>query len=470
MKWDHIIKNGTIVTATETYKADIYVKDGKIAAITSENLGDDAVEVTDAAGKYVLPGFIDTHCHSRDGYKGAHYKEDFFHSSSAGAASGITTIYEMPNCNPAVYNVDRMNDLIECITPKAHTDFGVWGLCLGDLNDEEIPKLAEAGVVGFKFFWGYAISKEYQLIYNYEEGMKDVIPPLDMGQVYKIFRTVAKTGKMVGIHAENFDIIKQLTAEVVASGDKSYDAMLRARPPFSETTIIESAISLSRELGTRLHILHLAAGDGVDLIRIAQAEGLNVTVETCAQYLALTNVEAAKLGSVVKGYPPIRTKYDQDKLFNGLMDGTLSFIASDHAPHSPEEKAADIWNAPAGAATIETMPLVLIDMVSQGKMTLNKLVQVLSEKPAKMYGTYPVKGAMLPGADADFVVLDMDKEYVFHQEDMHSRTKMSPYDGWTFKGKPVKTILRGMTTAENGQIVGGPKGHFVKAVDNGIVR
>ena len=201
MKWDHIIKNGTIVTGSETYKANIYVKDGKIAAITADEHPGEATETTDASGKCVLPGFIDTHCHSRDGYNGAHYKEDFFHSSSAGAASGITTIYEMPNCNPAIYNVERMNQLIECITPKAHVDFGVWGLCLGDLNNDDLPKLAEAGVVGFKFFWGYAIdSKAYQLIYNYEEGMKDVIPPLDLGQIYKIFRTVKETGKMVAIH------------------------------------------------------------------------------------------------------------------------------------------------------------------------------------------------------------------------------------------------------------------------------
>lgn len=471
MKWDHIIKNGTIVTGSETYKANIYVQDGKIAAITADELPGEAAEITDAAGKYVLPGFIDTHCHSRDGFNGAHYKEDFFHSSSAGAASGITTIYEMPNCNPAIYNVERLNQLVECITPKAHVDFGVWGLCLGDLNNDELPKLAEAGVVGFKFFWGYAIdAKAYQLIYNYEEGMKDVIPPLDLGQIYKIFRTVKETGKMVAIHAENFDIIKLLTAEVTASGDTSYDAMLRARPPYSETITIETAISLSRAIGTHLHILHLAAGDGVDLIRRAQAEGCAVSGETCPQYLALTNVEAGKLGSVVKGYPPIRTKYDQEKLWGGLLDGTLSLVCSDHAPHSPEEKAADLWHAPAGAATIETMPLVLLDAASKGRLSLNKVAEVLSEKPAKMFGTYPMKGAMLPGADADFVVVDMEKEYVFHQEQMHSRTKMSPYDGWTFKGKPVKTILRGVTTAENGEIVGGPRGHFIKPIDNGILR
>ena len=468
MKWDHIVKNGTIVTGDTMYKADIYIKDGKIGAVTTDDLGDADV-VTDAEGKYVLPGFIDSHVHSRDGSKGAHYKEDFAHSSMSGACSGITTIYEMPNCNPAITSVEMLNDLIETITPKAYTDFCAWGLCIGDANDAELPKLAEAGVVGFKFFWGYAISKEYQLIYNYDESMKDVIPPLDSGQIYQMFRTVAKTGKMVAIHAEDFGVIKRLTDEVQATGAADYAAMLKARPDYSELITIETAIRLSRILGTHLHILHLAAGDGVDLIRKARQEGLNVSGETCPHYLMLTDKEAGKLGSVVKGYPPIRTQYDQDKLWAGIKDGTLCQVASDHAPHTPEEKKGDVWHAPAGAATIETMPLVLIDAVNKGRITLNELVKLLSENPAKMYGTYPLKGSVLAGTDADLVIVDMDKEYTFHQDEMHSRTKQSGYDGWKLKGAPVQTILRGVTVAKDREIIGEPMGHFVKALDNGVL-
>lgn len=467
MKWDHIVKNGTIVTPTESYQADIYIKNGKIAAVSTEDLGSDAHEITDASGKFVLPGFIDTHAHSRDGSKGAHHKEDFAHSSAAGAASGVTTIYEMPNCNPAVYNVAMLNDLVQTITPKAYVDFGVWGLCLGDLNNADLVPLAEAGVVGFKYFWGYAIdASTYQLIYNYEEGMKNVIPPFDLGQIYEIFREVEKTGKMVAIHAENFDIIKLLTKEVKASGDTSYEAMLRSRPAFSETTIIETAISLSRELGTHLHILHLAAGDGVDLIRKAQDEGLDVTGETCPHYLALTDKDADRLGALIKGYPPVRTQYDQDKLWEGLLDGTLSFVCSDHAPHTPEEKKKSLWEAPAGMATIETMPLVMINFVNEGRLSINELVDVLSEQPARMFGTYPMKGSLEVGTDADIVVVDMDKAYTFSQESMHSRTKLSPYHGRDMVGKPVKTILRGKTIMVDGEIVGEPSGKFIRPIED----
>lgn len=461
---DRLIKNGTVVTASELFQANIYIHRGKIAAVSQEELDIPVQEVTDAAGKLVLPGFIDTHVHSRDGKNGAHYKEDFLHSSMSGAASGITTIYEMPNSNPAVYNVENLNSLIACITPKAYTDFAVWGLCLGDLNIKDLRPLAEAGVVGFKFFWGYAIdAKTYQLVYKYEKNRKDIIPPLDMGQIYEMFQAVAATGKQVAVHAEEFNIIKRLTERVRARGDKSYAAMLESRPAFSETIVMEEAIQLAKELGTHVHILHLAAGDGVALIREAQEKGIPVTGETCPHYLALTDQDAEPLGAMIKGFPPVRTQADQEQLWEGLRTGTLSLVCSDHAPHALEEKQKDIWEAPAGMATIETMPMIMLDAVNRGKITIQDLVRVMSEGPAKLYGTYPRKGCIHVGADADLVLVDLEEKYIFHQERMHSRTKLSPYDGWAFQGKVKETILRGRTIAKDGEITGAPGGQFVKA-------
>lgn len=462
MMWDLLIKNADYVSEYQIEHGNIYVKDGRIVAISAELLDGIVKETIDADGKIVFPGFIDAHCHSRDGAKGAWYKEDFEHSSRAAAAGGITTILEMPNCNPAIYNVENLNSLIETITPKAYVDFGVWGLCLGKLNNTSLQNLADAGVVGFKFFWGYAIdAKTYQLVYNYEEGMEDVIPPMGNGEVYQMFRAVAKTGKLIGIHAEDFSIIKELTEEVRAAGANDYEAMLTSRPPLSETVVIDTAIQLAKATGVHLHILHLAAGEGVPYIRRAQQEGYPITAETCPHYLTLTADDYARVGTAMKGYPPIRRRSDQDVLWAALREGVLSYVCSDHAPHSKEEKARDIWSAPAGTVNIETMVPLMVNAVSEGKLTWQQLVRVLSAEPARMYGLYPRKGNIQIGADADIVLVDPRKEWTVDQEKLQSKTKLSAYHGMTLKGKIERTILRGHTVMNGGEICGGAQGHFI---------
>ncbi|MBR5344169.1 MAG: dihydroorotase [Oscillospiraceae bacterium] len=461
--WDHIVKNGVLTDSRSSVRADLYIRDGVIAAISAEALPGEAAEITDAAGKLVLPGFIDSHVHSRDGRNGFFYKEDFAHSSAAGAAGGVTTILEMPNSNPAVYCADNLLDLAGVLSPKAFTDYGIWGLCLGPVNNGELTALRDAGAVALKFFWGYAVDlNSYQLIYNYRDGMENVLPPLDDGQVYQLFREAAKTGLPVAIHAENFALIRALTEEIGRSGDDSYAALLASRPAVSELTVIQTAIAFSRALGTRLHILHLAAGDGVELIRRAKQEGLPVTAETCPHYLALTDKDAERCGSSMKGYPPVRTQRDQDLLWEGVRDGTISLVCSDHAPHSPEEKLRGFREAPAGTASIETTSMVMLNAVHEGKLDIHRLVSLLSEEPARLFGLHPRKGSLQIGSDADLVVVDPDLSYTFHQEDLHSRTKLSPYDGRRFCGKVVKTILRGRTVAENGRIVGAPRGVWIR--------
>lgn len=462
MEWDHVILNGTLVTGSETYKANLYIRDGKIYAVTDGRLEGTAAEVTDAEGLYVFPGFIDSHVHSRDGKIGHYEKEDFFHSTMAGACGGITTLVEMPNTYPPVYNTETMDSLIETVTPKAHIDFGVWGMCMGKLNNAEITKMAENGLTAFKYFWGYALDlNSYALIYNYKQGMENVLPPLDDGEVFTIFREVAKTGRPLGIHAENFWLVKQLTEEVMAAGQKDYNAVLKSRPAISEVTTIQTAIAFAKACGTRLHILHLAAGDGVEVIRRAKRDGVQITCETCPHYLFLSDEDFERTGALLKTYPVVRTKYDQELLWGGLQDGTIDFIATDHAPHLAEEKQRDYWDALAGISAIETNTALMFTAVNEGKATLNQAAAWLSENSAKTFGWYPRKGSLRIGTDADIAIVDMNAEYTFDQNTMHSRTKLSPYHGRKMKGRVVKTILRGMTVAENGEIVGTPRGRWI---------
>lgn len=463
--WDHIIKNGTIVSSEETYVGNIYIKDGIIQAITVDELEGDALEVTNASGKYVLPGLIDGHVHSREGKFGAHHKEDFYSSTMAAACGGFTTIFEMPNTNPTVYSKEILEEMVGDITPKAFVDFGIWGICLGPLNNQNIAELSEAGVIGFKYFWGYAIDKEaYQLVYNYSEDNENIIPPLDDGEVYKIFREVAKTGRVVAIHGENFFIIKALTEEIRKEGEDSYNAILRCRPPVVETTVIDTAIQIAREVGARLHILHLAAGDGVEIIRRAKEQGVQVTVETCPQYLGLTEEDAHRAGPKLKCYPLVRTARDRDMLWEGISRGVIDYITSDHAPHTLEEKSKGFWDSLAGITGIETMLPVLLTGVNQGKIKITDVARIMSENPAKINGIYPQKGSLEIGTHGDITIVDLDDEFLFREEMLHSKHKISPFDGTTFKGRAVKTILRGKTVSENGEIVGEPGGRFIRPI------
>lgn len=461
MNWDHVIKNGYIYSGTDFVKGNLYIKDGKIAAISETELEGEALKTTDAEEKYVLPGFIDTHVHSRD--PGATYKEDFYYSTQAAAAGGVTMVFEMPNTNPPINNVENLNKQIDNLSTKAHVDFGIWAICLGDLNMKDLVPLRDAGVIGFKFFWGYAInSNTFQLMYNYKDGDEGVIPPLADGEVHDIFQEVEKTGQILAIHAENNEIIQRLTKKVEESGRRDYEALLEGRPNLAEEMTIQSGIALAKKLGTRLHILHVSSGEGVKAIRQAQQEGYPITSETCPHFLFLSNEDYEKVGPQMKVYPPVKYRKDQDELWRGIADGTVSIVCSDHAPHTEEEKDGDLWSIPAGMCGVETLAPLMLNAVSEGKVTLKQVCQLLSENPAKQFGIYPQKGSLMVGTDADITIVDMNVETVIKRENLHSKSKVTAFDQFPIKGMPVATIVRGTTVMEAGQIVSGPVGQMIK--------
>ncbi|MFS0689366.1 allantoinase AllB [Sporosarcina sp. 179-K 8C2 HS] len=469
MKWDHVILNGQIVTEDETYPGNIYIKDGKITAITNEQLEGEANETTDATGLYILPGLIDTHVHSRDG--GATHKEDFRHSTQAAAAGGITTIFEMPNTYPPISNKENFERQSANFLSKAFVNFGIWGICLGDLNIDDLKDLDKLGVIGFKYFWGYAVNKEnYQLVYNYEEGMENVIPPCDDGEVYRMFEEVAKTGKIIAIHAENSELINHLTKRVKAEGGNSYEDALRARPALAEELTIGTGIALAKETGAHLHILHVSSGGSLDQIALAQEEGYPITAETCPHYLFLTNEDFETKGSMMKVYPLVKYQDDQNRLWDAIEDGTISLVCSDHAPHTLAEKQMDIWNAPAGMCGVEALAPLMLNEVSEGRLGLQDIVSLLSTNPAKLYGIYPLKGSIMAGADADLTLVDMEKEHIIRMEELHSKSKVTAFDGTRVKGMPVRTIVNGVTVMANGKILSSePTGQLVTPERKGDV-
>ncbi|MDR1764513.1 MAG: dihydroorotase [Lachnospiraceae bacterium] len=461
--FDLAILGGTLVTPTQTQKANLYARGGRIAAITADVLEEGALETIDATGLFVYPGFIDTHVHSRDG--GATHKEDFLHSTTAAACGGITTICEMPNAIPAVIDAEAFAAQKANLCAKAVTDFALWGLCIGGRNNDKLVELAGCGVGAFKFFWGYAINKTtYGLVYNYDPADTNMIPPMDDGEVFSIFQAVAKTGKPIAIHAENANLIRELTDHCVVGDYKNeYEALLHCRPALAEVLVVQTAIEYSKATGVHLHILHISAKETVGLLREAKKAGVNVTGETCPHYLCITADDYGRIGNMIKCYPPVRYQADQDALWAGIADGTLSLVCSDHAPHTEKEKNDSLFKIPSGMCSTESMAPLMIDAVNAGKLDKNRLAAILSQEPAKLFGLYPRKGSLQVGTDADITIVDFEKAKTIRAADLHSISKVTAYDGVTVKGLPVYTILRGQVIAKEGEpVTGKPTGQFVE--------
>lgn len=461
MNFDLIVKNGTIVTSHAAFRADIGVISERIACIGRLE-GCSAREVYDADGKYVFPGFIDEHVHSRD--PGLTHKEDFTHSTMSAAVGGITTVLEMPNSVPPVIDAASFRNRVEAIGPQAFVDYGLWGMVIGDLNTHKLPELAEAGVIGFKFFWGYALNKHtMELVYNFKKD-DDVFFPPDEGEIYEAFLTIGGLGRPVAIHAENSHVIARLAAKERQTGQADYASFLRSRPSFTEALTVQAGITLAKAAKVHLHVLHIAAAEGVDLVRQARLEGQAVTAETCPHYLLLSDEDWPRLHGDMKIYPPIREKTHQVRLWEGIRNGDLQVIGSDHAPHEEKEKVGDIWTVPAGACGVQTLVPLILDAASKGRLTLNQVAALLSENPARIWGLYGKKGALIPDADADFTIVDMQRETVLRRDQLLSKNRIAPFDGVTVRGVPVATFVRGRKVAEEGKPIGTPGGRLVTPV------
>ena len=347
----------------------------------------------------------------------------------------------MPNCTPTIHSAESLRDLVSVIQPKAHADFCVWGLALGDANLASLPALAEAGCVAFKFFWGYAVDhRDNSLIYNYREGMDNVLPPPDDGQIYRLFRAVKTTGKRLGIHAENFSIVRALTQEALAAGAQDYAALLRTRPVSCETSIIDTAIDMAKELSMPLHVLHVGVGDGVEHLRRAKADGVDVTAETCTHYLTFTDEDLQEDGRF-KMNPPLRAREDRDALIEGLLDGTIDMLVTDHAPHSREEKARGLEKSAMGVVGLETsFAASYTALVQTGILPLEKLVDLMHGAPMRRFGCGT---ELAEGQPADLTAFDLTKTYTVDPETFLTMGRATPFAGCALTGVCKLTMIGG---------------------------
>ncbi|RAA69572.1 allantoinase AllB, partial [Burkholderia multivorans] len=418
-------------------EVEVAVKDGKIAAI-GHDLGD-AEKVIDAKGQVVAPGMVDAHVHITE--PGGGYRDEWegYETGLKGAAKGgVTTIVEMPlNQVPATTDRASIQEKFDAGKGKLSADVASYGGLVPYNLDGGIQELDEEGVVAYKAFLATcgdrSIDGDFENVDDYSpyEGMKQI----------------AKTGKILSVHAENADITDRLGEIAYKNGEKSLAAYVDSRPVFTEVEPIRKLILFAKETGCRLHIVHVACEEGVDEVIKAQQEGVDVTCETCTHYLYFYKEELDDIGPVVKCSPPIREESRLPGMWERVINGDINFVTSDHSPSTPDLKDTDnAFEAWGGIAGIQNNVDILFDEgVQKRDLSLKRFAEIIATEPAKRFGL-DNKGSITVGKDADFVFIKPESSYTLQAEDLEYRNKLSPYVGRTINAQVAKTILRGEET------------------------
>ncbi|MDR7871508.1 MAG: allantoinase AllB [Tissierellaceae bacterium] len=444
---DLVIKNSKVVTGDKTIQGGVAIKNGKIVAIGFDEDLPESRQVIDGQGNYLIPGGVDPHVHIR--YPGGAHRETFETGTKAAAAGGITTIIEHPISNPPQYSVEILNKRVEAVKEQAIVDVAFLGAAGGGHLDQ-ITKIGKAGILGYKTF-----------LHEAPEGRESEFEGLtskDNFELNEVLKEISKTSLLASAHAEDNDLVSGGIAKLRGEGKTYSKAHCESRPPIVEVLAVERLIRLAKENGTRLYLVHMSAPEAIELAKKARLEGQEIYIETCPHYLYLTEDALDEFGTYAKCNPALRDKDRVTKMWDYIQDGTIDTIGSDHAPYTVEEKERkkeDIFVAPSGFPGIETsMPLILT-AVKEDKISINRAVELLSTNPSKIFGLYPKKGIICPGADADLVLVDLDEEYTIHASEMLSKARnvAKVYEGKSVYGKIKKTILRGKVIYDNGQVL-----------------
>jgi dihydropyrimidinase len=454
MAMDMVIKNGTIITDSQTLKADIGIKDGKIAA---SGLGLDGKNIIDAAGKYVMPGFLDVHVHLQLPFCGTVSADDFESGTKAAAAGGVTTLVD--------YAIQSKGNTIAAAVkarkteadPKVCVDYSLHG-GITDWHEgtrKELAGLVADGIPSFKMF----------MIYRAEGWMASD------SMLFQGLEEMQKLGGTIMVHAESVDVLDYLVGKYHNQNDmEKYGAYCHvlSRPNYVEEEAIQRAVKWAEATGGRLYVVHMSTGGGADIVNAAKAKGVKIFAETCPQYLLLDDeVFKGENGHLYGTCPQIKKKVDSERLWAALGSGEIDTVATDTCTFDTNQKAmweGDFTKIPFGMPGTELMvPLTYHFGVGEGRITLNQLVHYLSSNPAKIFGMYPEKGSLEIGTDADICIFDPEKEVTIDYQQMETNCDWSPYQGWEIKGYPDTTIVRGKMVGQDGKFVGDVGyGQFVK--------
>jgi allantoinase len=437
---DLIIRNAKVVSPESIIDASVAISGERIVAIGDDAMMPPTRAEFDARGLHLLPGTIDSHVHFRE--PGYTHKEDWETGTAAAACGGVTTVFEMPNTNPPTGTLEALR-LKQEAAQKAHVDYGIYGL-FDENNLDLLEPLIDAGVTGFKAFVGNTFGN---------------LPAPSDGALLEGFEILARRGIRCTVHAENSSIMARREKRMREVGRSDVQAHLAARPEVCAIEAVSRMVIFSEWTGARLHIAHKSSSDALSVLRDAKRRGVDITVETCPQYLLLNTSDVLRLGSLLRVNPPIRDAHHNQLLWDALHEGVIDMIATDHAPHTPEEKLRDnIWEADCGFPGVETQMPIMLTEVNRGRMTLMDYVRWSAVNPAKAWGIYGRKGVIQVGADADIVLVDMNREGVISQGKLHSRSKITPWNSRYVQGYPLHTLVRGRFVMKDGELISASRG------------
>ncbi len=434
-EFDIVITGGTIVTGSGMARADLAIRGEQVAEIAPDIAPERAGRAIDATGKFILPGVVDVHTHPV-------YLDDLGGLSVTAAHGGVTTVIHYAYARPGMRLLDTLQQFRDDGLAKSVLDFGLHG-GLFDVEHQlaDVPAAFRQGVTSFKVFMTYAKLKWMTDDY-WMTALMDV---------------VAGERGLVAVHAENGLATDYLEDKFLREGRSPLETFTAMRPDLLEAEALNRAMSLAQVMGCPLYVPHNSAAACLEPLRRARAWGWRVYGETCPQYLTLTHEDTTlRVGPLAKIGPPLRTAADCQALWEGLADGTLVTVASDHAPKA-KTVDDDFFDAPYGAPQVETMLTMIYDEgVNRGRISLPRLVQVLCETPARLFGLYPRKGTLAVGSDADLVIFDPTARHTITVGTQHSGAPYTLYEGRQVTGKPVLTMGRGAILVEDGRLVARP--------------
>lgn len=439
--YDTSIVNGMIVLENQVIKGTIVIHNGEITGILDENSIAESKNTIDATGMVILPGAIDPHVHLWEPSP-QDYREDYNYGSKAAASGGITTLIEMPLSVPPVIDSESFHIKKDIADKNSLVDFAIWGGLIPKSVDN-LHEMHELGCVGYKAFISYAND-------NYPHTPDDVL--------YKAMKNAAEFNGLVGVHAENADIVETACKDMEESGNLNPESYPDGRPALAELEAMQRAILFAEETGCRLHIVHMSVAEGGDMVHQAKERGVKVSNETCPHYLLFDKSILKEKGPFAKCNPPIRSFENKEALWEQIIKGNIDFIGSDHSPYTDEEKLEgkdNIWKALPGFGGIDVLlPAMLSEGVNARGLGLVELAKLVSTNVAKTFDLYPKKGTISIGSDADLVFVDLNKEWTYKGEYSFSKTKSSQgiFEGYKFKGKVMATMVRGNVVYKDGEI------------------